>query len=214
VQADGKAGGDAAGERERRQAGDIRGHRVSARYICSGSSVFSPKRKAGAGVVGVATASQAAKACSKSRQVTRPHLLRTQVVGVVVAGRQGKGAERDAPLDLGAEAAVARVAVELSEVGSALGAYAVADAVVAREVARGLGGRHEVVGGDRVREVRQLDIDDRGALRPERAQRLLEAGEGLALDALGRETVETRNSSGHLRQRTLAKPPCQRPHAR
>ena len=44
--------------------------KMSARYICSGSAVFSPRRNGGVGVVGVATTSQARKACSKSRRMS------------------------------------------------------------------------------------------------------------------------------------------------
>ena len=46
-----------------RLAGTVK---MSARYIASGSAVFSPKRNAGEGVVGVATTSQDSRACSKS----------------------------------------------------------------------------------------------------------------------------------------------------
>jgi hypothetical protein len=43
---------------------------MSARYICSGSPVFSPRRKAAVGVVGVAITSQASNADSKSLRMS------------------------------------------------------------------------------------------------------------------------------------------------
>ncbi len=45
----------------------------------------------------------------------RPHLLRLQVVGVVVAGRERVGPEHDAALHLGAEARGARLPVHLEQ---------------------------------------------------------------------------------------------------
>src|SRR5262249_7574902 len=78
----------------------------------------------------------------------RAHLLRAQVVGVVVARREGERSEQDAPLDLVAEADVARLAVERGEGPRCLRARAVARAAVAREAAPGRRARGQVrVGG-------------------------------------------------------------------
>ena len=74
--------------------------KMSARYICSGSAVFSPRRKAGVGVVGVATTSQAAKRLLEVAADQRADLLRAQVVRVVVAGGEHERAEDDAALHL------------------------------------------------------------------------------------------------------------------
>ena len=95
----------------------------------------------------------------------RPHLLRLEVVGVVVAGGEHERAEQDAPLHLGAEPRVARRAVHRAQVvPTGVDAQAVADAVEAREVARRLGGREDVVGGDGVARVRQLHGPHRAAV--------------------------------------------------
>src|SRR4029450_1827619 len=78
-----------------------------------------------------------------------PDLLGLAVVGVVVPGRQGVGAEHDAALDLGAEARGAGGRHHLAgDVG--VDPQAVAHAVVAGEVAGRLGGGDEVVGGQAV----------------------------------------------------------------
>ena len=74
--------------------------KMSFRYICTGSSVLSPSVKAAVGAVGPGDH----VACSKARAEVvgdQPaHLLRLEVVGVVVAVRQHVGADEDAPLHL------------------------------------------------------------------------------------------------------------------
>ena len=77
----------------------------------------------------------------------RPHALRTAVVLVVVAGRQRVGAQHDPPLDLGAEPGRAGSLHRSAAVDGARRAHAVSHAVVAGEVARGLGRGEDVVGG-------------------------------------------------------------------
>jgi hypothetical protein len=44
--------------------------KTSARYICSGSSIFSPSRKAAVGEVGVTITSHRSKAWVKSRRIS------------------------------------------------------------------------------------------------------------------------------------------------
>jgi len=68
LQAHRKAVGEAAreGQAGKRLAGTVK---MSARYICRGSPVFSPRRKAGVGVVGVAMTSQPENAAPKSRRM-------------------------------------------------------------------------------------------------------------------------------------------------
>ncbi len=178
-------GSDSAG-RPARFAGTVK---MSARYICSGSPVFSPRRKAGVGVVGVAITSQPAKAASKSRRMSVRTFCAREVVGVVVARREREGAEDDAALHLGAEAAVARLRrTWRCRSAVARRAQAVAHAVVAGEVARGLGGGDEVVGRDGVRQVGKRDLDH--APRPParaRASASRKRGHRLRLDALAEE---------------------------
>ena len=108
----------------------------------------------------------------------RAHLLRAAVVGVVVAGAQRVGAEDDAALHLGAEAGLARRGHDLLDRAAALGRDPQAEAhrVELREVARRLGGEDQVVGADRVLEVRGVDLDDLGTGRLEQRERLLRSG--------------------------------------
>ena len=78
-------------------------------------------------------------------------------------------------LTSGAEALVARPAVHLLQAVFPVGrAVAVLHAVVAREVRARLGGRHEVVDGNRVLRVRQLDVDERRARAAQRLERVVE----------------------------------------
>ncbi len=76
---------------------------TSLRYMASGSSIFSPRRKAVVGAVGDTTTSASRKAAAKSLCDERADLLGRAVVGVVVAGRQGVGPQDDPPLDLRTE---------------------------------------------------------------------------------------------------------------
>ena len=101
-------------------------------------------------------------------------LLRAHVIGVVVAGREHVGADHQPPAHFGAEAAGAGLLVEVDDVGGRL-AQAVAHAVVAREIARGLGRRDYIISGQRMARVGQADVDDasrrrRAATRRPRAQ--------------------------------------------
>ena len=99
----------------------------------------SPSSNATVGDVGVTTKSTCSKAASKSCDDPRPHLLRRAVVRLVVAGREGVGADHDAALDLLAEALRPRQLVHAQQVVEVLAAVAVADAVVAAEVRARLG---------------------------------------------------------------------------
>ena len=81
------------------------------------------------------------------------------VVGVVVAGRQGVGAEHDPPFDFVAEPGGAGGHVHRVGVGRRH-PQAVAHAVIASQVARRLRRGDEVVGRQAVRERRHLDVDD------------------------------------------------------
>ena len=91
--------------------------KMSFRYICTGSSVFAPILNAADGAVGPMITSHCAYARAKVVGDQPPHLLRLQVVRVVVAVRQHVGADEDAALDLGAEALGARLPVHVGEVG-------------------------------------------------------------------------------------------------
>ena len=89
----------------------------------------------------------------------RPDLLRLQVVGVVVARRQGVRPEHDPTLDLRPEAPAAGGQVVREHVAVAE-PRPEPDAVVAGQVRRGLGRSHDVVGRETVIGVRQADLID------------------------------------------------------
>ena len=122
--------------------------KTSLRYISTGSAEpFSPMPNAAEGVAGVRIASTpSANTVSKSRLIKRADFLRAHIIGVVVAGRQHIGADHQAPPHLRAEARGARLLVEVGDVRAGL-AQAVAHAVVAREIARRLRGRDDIIGG-------------------------------------------------------------------
>ena len=130
---------------------------TSERYMASGFSVLAPSGNATVGEVG---RDQHVELLERGGELVadhRPHLLRLAVERFVVAGRERVRAEHDAALGLVAEALVARLLVHRPDVAVA-DAQAVADAVVAGEVRRGLGGGDQVVAGhpvlDRARQGR------------------------------------------------------------
>ena len=132
-------------------AGEVRGHGVHVGQVHRERiRRFSPSSNAGVGDVARDQHVELLVHAVEVAADERAHLLRLEVVGVVVAGRQRVGAEHDAPLHLGAEARVARRRVHVRDV-VAVDAEAVAHAVVAREVRRRLGRRDQVVRRDGVR---------------------------------------------------------------
>ncbi len=111
-------------------------------------------------------------------------LLGLVVVGVVVAGGQGVGAEHDAALDLGAELLATRVVEDIPH-AVGLGARAVADAVEAGQVGGGFGGGEQVIDGQGVFGVGQADRLDDGAVAFEQADGFPDALLDFGLDAVG-----------------------------
>ena len=97
----------------------------------------------------------------------RAHFLRLVVVRVVVAGRQRVGADHDAALDFRAESGSAGQRHHLFGTVRAVVAdpHAVPHGVEASQVARYLRRQDQVVGGQRVVEVRAVDLADLGAER-------------------------------------------------
>ena len=74
--------------------------KMSFRYISTGSPDFSPSAKAATGVVGVRMTSTSCEGLVEVALDQRAHLLRLEIIGVVIAGRQHIGADQDAPLHL------------------------------------------------------------------------------------------------------------------
>src|SRR6516164_9691060 len=118
---------------------------TSLRYISIGSArPLSPMAKAAEGVVGVRIASTtAAKQVSKSRLIN----VRTfcaQIIRIVITGREHVGADHDAPAHFLAKTGGAGLLVHFDDI-AARNAQPVAHTVVAREIGRGLGWRHDVI---------------------------------------------------------------------
>ena len=87
------------------------------------------------------------------------HFLRLYVICVVIAVREHVGPDQDAPLDLCAETLCSGLLVHVRQVGVFRGPVAVAHAVVAGEIARGLRRREHIVNGHRQLHVGQIDLD-------------------------------------------------------
>ena len=113
----------------------------------------------------------------------RAHLLRLEIVGIIVARAEGIGAEHDPALDLRPETLAARAAIRLPQRFPRL-RQAVADAVVARQVGRRLRRRDQVVDRQRQVGVRQADRADLGAQILQRCDRPAHRRLDLGLDAL------------------------------
>ena len=146
--------------------------KMSSRYMAIGSPLFSPKRE---GRRRRRRRQHHVDRLPRLVEVAldeRAHLLRLEIIGVVVAGGEHVGADENAAAHLLAEAGCARVLVGVDQV-LAGHAQAVAHAVIAREVGRSLGGRDDVVGRQRVLGVRQADVVDGGAGRLEPGDALL-----------------------------------------
>ncbi len=94
----------------------------------------------------------------------RASLLGGKVVLVVHARGQHVGAEQLTALGLGAKAARTALGTLLGQLRAAGRLRSVADAVDARAIGQRLGAPDHVVGGDRRNEVRQIDLDELGAL--------------------------------------------------
>ncbi len=129
----------AARHRERRQPGQRAGDRVVVHQVHRDRIALGveAERRRGGG-----RRRDDVAALERAREVLgdpRARLLRLDVVGVVVAGRERVGADQDAPLHLGPEARRARALVHLADV-RAVDAQAVAHAVEAREVRRASAG--------------------------------------------------------------------------
>ena len=113
LQADGQTPGEAAGERQAGEAGQVRGHgedvgqvhlqRVAG--LLAEAEGRAGRRRRGDSVAGLERGLEVAPD-------ERAHLLGAEVVGVVVARRERERAEDDPALDLRPEAEVARLAVE------------------------------------------------------------------------------------------------------
>ncbi len=91
----------------------------------------------------------------------RADLLRLQVIGVVVTGRQHIGADHDATLHFLAETGGAALFIHVGDV-LAVNTQAVADAVIPSKVGRGFCRCDDVIGWKGIFGVRQRDVDHLG----------------------------------------------------
>ena len=124
--------------------------KMSERYICSGSAVFSPILKAGVGATGVSEQVNLGKRREKILHDQGAHLLGLEVIGVVVARGERIGAEHDAPLHLGAEPFARASSCTSPAVRRHRCPVAVPHPVIAGQIGAGLGRGQQVVGGNRV----------------------------------------------------------------
>src|SRR6185437_3712330 len=92
------------------------------------------------------------------------HLLRLEVVRIVITGRQNIGAGHDPTLHFGTEALAPRALVQVHQVAWIFTSVSETYAIEAREVGGALSGRDDVVSRHRQRQVRQTDL---AQLRPE-----------------------------------------------
>ena len=102
-----------------------------------------------------------------------PGLLGLQVIGIVIPGGQGVGAEHDPAFDLLAKAVMAGLLHRLPHIVGVLVRVAVFDPVVPCQVGGTLGGREDVVAGQRVPRAGQGDGLDRCPQGFQRADRCL-----------------------------------------
>ena len=111
--------------------------------------------------------------------------MRNVVVLVVHARAQQVGAEHLTAFGLGAKAVGARQRALVGQVGTALLLVAVANTVEAGQVGERLGRADDVVGGDGGVQVRQVDLDQLGALVLQLLGGALNSGFDLGRQALG-----------------------------
>ena len=122
----------------------------------------------------------------------RANLQRLAVEGVVVAGREGVGAEHDATLHLGTEAGGSCGGHHLAR-GRGIDPESVAHTVEPAQVRRRLGRGDQVVRREAKCRRRHRDLDNGGASLFERSGRLVGAS-----DHVGRKTLDTTLASGQL----------------
>ena len=128
-------------------------------------------------------------------------LLRLAVVRVVVAGRQRVGAKDDATLHLGAESGLARRGHDCfgGSLAVVADAQSVSHRVITGEVARGFARRDQVVGGERIVEVRAGHLDHLGAKGGEGRDGLVEARADAGLVAVTGELLHNPDPhAGHI----------------
>src|SRR5437667_5255701 len=88
-----------------------------------------------------------------------PHLLRLEVVRIVIAMREHVGADQDPTLDLGAETFGPRLLVHVEQVGILLRTVTIAHAVETRQVRRRFRRRDDVIDRNRQLDVGQTQVD-------------------------------------------------------
>jgi len=166
LDADGEAGGgEAAGEGEAGDAGDVAGDGEDIAEIhLEGVVGFGAELEGGGGAGGAGDDIAFFEGLVEILLDFGANLegLEVELVGVTCG--EGVGAEHDAAFYFGAETLAAAGGVKVDEVFGGFGAVAVVDAIVAGEIAGGFGGGNDVIGGDAILGVRERDIDKGCAL--------------------------------------------------
>ena len=93
----------------------------------------------------------------------RAHLLRLQVISIVVTGGQDVCAEHDAALDLRPKPFFASPLVHVTQPWRPFSSKPVTNPIVSREIRRCFGRGDNVIDGNRVLRMRQINVDDLGA---------------------------------------------------
>ena len=113
-----------------------------------------------------------------------PHLLRLEVVRIVVTGGQHVRTGHDAALDLSAEAFAAAATIKIQEILRIFGTTPETHAIESRQVRGTLSRGHHVVGWYGQVEVRHVDLGQYGAVRFEHCKRFANRCAGSLIQTL------------------------------
>lgn len=159
LHADRQPVGETARQRQRRRAGEVDGnrayvHQVHGQRIGNFFADLERRSRRGGSDEDVHLLERPVKVLFDQG----PDLQRLQVIGVIITGTQGIGAEHDAPLDLRPEAFGPGTLVHRNDVG-AFTAMAEPDAVITTQVGAGFRRGDEVIGGQSILRVRHGYFD-------------------------------------------------------
>ena len=87
------------------------------------------------------------------------HLLRLEIIGIIITGRQHVSADHDAAFDFNAETGAAGIGIHVVQMFAGH-SQSVTQTIVTRQIGRRFRRRDNIIGGQRVFGMRQRDIDD------------------------------------------------------